>query len=143
MSTKLLKSTGIIPKPKRGRPPGSKNRVPAEPTRTTRTAARLATSRKAPLAAPKLNKAELEVQLVKLERAVSRLREQNKELKRLVREGAEAAELAAAAAPTPSRSRVRAAAAPKAARTRSAKPVPHDDPADGAEAVAEDHEAAA
>ena len=86
---------------------------------------------------PKLSKAELEAQLVKLERAVSRLREQNKELKRLVREGAETAE--PAAAPTPTRRSTRTAAAPKAARTRASKPVPHDDSGAGAE----DHEAAA
>ena len=76
---------------------------------------------------PKLSKAELEAQLVKLERAVSRLREQNKELKRLVREGAEAAELAAAA-PTLSRSRTRVAA-PKTPQAKPSEPVPHDDSA--------------
>ena len=92
-STKVSTIIGnVVPKPKRGRPPGSKNRVPAESTKTTRAAARTAAARKSPLATPKLNKAEVEAQLVKLERTVSRLREQNKELKRLVREGAEAAE---------------------------------------------------
>ena len=142
LTKSLRMSESMTPKPKRGRPLGSKNRALAEPNKTTRSAARMATSRKAPPAMPKLSKAELEAQLAKLERAVSRLREQNKELKRLVREGAEAAE-AAAAAPKPTRSRTRAAAVPKAPQAKPPEPVPHDDSAAGAGVDAEDHEAAA
>ena len=137
----LKVSESMTPNPKRGRPPGSKNRVPAEPSKTTKAAARKASSRKAPPAMPKLNKAELEAQLVKLERTVSRLREQNKELKRQVREGAEAAELTAAA-PKPTRSRTRVAA-PKAPQAKPFEPVPHDDLVAGAKANVPDHEAAA
>ena len=143
LSPKLDRTTGnVISNSKRGRPFGSKNRVPAEPTKATRAAARTASARKAVPGTPKLSKAELKAQLVKLERAVSRLREQNKKLKRLVREDAEAAELAAAA-PKPTRFRTRAAAALKIPRTRSSKPVPHDAAAPATQADAEDHEAAA
>ncbi len=134
-------SDSMTPKPKRGRPFGSKNRLPAEPTKTTRAAARTASARKSPPAAPKLSKAELEAQLVKLERTVSRLREQNKELKHVVREGAETAE--SAAAPTPTRRNTKVAAVPKSRSPKLSKPVPHDAPAAGAEADAEDHEVAA
>ena len=141
-STKSLRSTGTLsPTPKRGRPPGSKNRIAAEPRKTTRQTARTAASRKAPPATPKPSKAELEAQVVKLERTVSRLREQNKELKRLVRDAAETAELAAAARePTRRSSRVAAA---RSRRPRSSKPVRVDEHTAGAGADAEDHEAAA
>ena len=141
LTKSLRMSESMTPKPKRGRPPSSRNHTVAEPNKATRAAARTAPSLKAPPAMPKPSKAELEAQLVKLERAVSRLREQNKELKRLLRGGAEAAELAAAG-PTLSRSRTRVAAVPKSRRPKSSKPVPQDDPSAGAEADAEDHEAA-
>ncbi len=64
------------PKRKPGRPLGSTNAKKPAPPSTKKTAAlKLATR------APKPNKAELEAQVSKLERSVSRLREKNKELK--------------------------------------------------------------
>ena len=90
---------------------------------------------------PKLSKTELEAQLAKLERTVSRLREQNNGLKRLVRDGADIAEAATVA--TLAHRNPRVAAASKSRRLKSSRPVRHDDPADGAEADAEDHQAAA
>lgn len=72
-------------KPKVGRPLGSKNRSSAVPLKATTSPTRSVMSRKAAPAAPKMNKAELELQLAKLERLVTRLREQNKELKTLVK----------------------------------------------------------
>ncbi len=95
------------PKKRLGRPPGSKNRIPAKAAgaaRSTRNAA-------AP-AAPRLNKAELEAQVAKLERTVARLRKQNAGLKQAAEEAAAAPE------PEPTRKPRRTAAAPKTARTR-------------------------
>ena len=92
-STKTTRSSarrGPQPAPKKrlGRPLGSKKRVkPSTPTKaafvayTTRAAPRKA----AAPAAPKLNKAELEHQVVKLERTITRLRKQNAELKHMAR----------------------------------------------------------
>ena len=84
------------PRKRLGRPPGSKNRVKLSTStkavpvvRTVRAAPRRTTA--AP--APKLNKAELEAQVVKLERSIARLRKQNAELKQMARTKArEAAE---------------------------------------------------
>ena len=93
-----------------GRPPGSKNRVP---TKAKAGAARSARKLAVP-AAPRLNKAELEAQLAKLERMVARLRKQNAELKQAAQETAAAPE----PEPAPTRRPRRTAAAPKTARTR-------------------------
>ena len=101
-----------------GRPPGSKNRVkPSAPTtaasvaRTTRAAPRKA----AAPAAPKLSKAELEHQVVKLERTIARLRKQNAELKHAARTDAREAE-DAPPAPVAEIKRVAKRAAPKTRR---------------------------
>lgn len=85
-----------------GRPPGSKNRnlsvteakgAPLDVTKRT-----LPKKAAAP-AASKLNKAELEAQIVKLERTIVRLRKQNSELKQTAQEHAsEAAKPAVAPA---------------------------------------------
>ncbi len=98
------------PKKRLGRPPGSKNRVPAK---AKAGAARSVRKRAVP-AAPRLNKAELEAQLAKLERTVKRLRKQNAELKQAAREATAAPE----PDPAPARKSRRTAAAPKAGRTR-------------------------
>ena len=79
-----------------GRPLGSKNRAAsavnakaAPVARTTRAASRKVASP----AAPKLSKAELEAQVIRLERTITRLRKQNAELKHTARtETREAAE---------------------------------------------------
>ena len=97
------------PKKRLGRPPGSKNRVPAKAAGTTRS-----TRKAAAPAAPRLNKAELEAQLVKLERTVARLRKQNAELKQAAKEAA----VPAAPEPAPERKPRRIAAAPRTARAR-------------------------
>src|SRR3978361_994767 len=72
-------------KPKLGRPAGSKNRSPVVSLKAANPPTRSTASRKAAPVAPKLNKAELEVHVAKLERLVARLREQNKELKALAK----------------------------------------------------------
>ena len=72
-------------KSKRGRPVGSKNRSSVAPLKAASGPTRSTAAQKAVPVAPKLNKAELEVQLAKLERLVVRLREQNKELKAIVK----------------------------------------------------------
>ena len=82
---KARSTATTLSKPKVGRPLGSKNRSSVVPLKAATSPTRSVVSRKAAPAAPKMNKAELEVQLVKLERLVSRLREQNKELKILAR----------------------------------------------------------
>ena len=100
------------PKKRLGRPPGSKNRVPAKAKADTSRSAR----KPAAAAAPRLKKAELEAQVTRLERAVARLRKQNAELKQAAKETAAAPE--PEPAPAPARKPRRTAAAPKAARAR-------------------------
>ena len=78
-------TTTASSRPKVGRPPGSKNRSTAAPLKAATPPTRSVVSRKAAPVAPKMNKAELELQLAKLERLVTRLREQNKELKALAK----------------------------------------------------------
>ncbi len=82
------------PKRRPGRPPGVKNRVKATPAKATRTTKATAAAK----AAPKRNKAELEAHVIKLERTVARLREQNKEMKRAAAAPAETPEPPAAVA---------------------------------------------
>jgi len=65
----------------RGRPPGTKNGVRATRKTTAPAAAKRAVVRKSAPAAPKLNKAELEAQIIKLERTIDRLRKQGAEMK--------------------------------------------------------------
>ena len=108
------------PKKRVGRPVGSKNRVPATVTKARSAPApvqKRTAARKAPPAAPKLNKAELEAQVVKLERTVARLRKQNAEMKQAARQPAPAPEPAPTVAATPDKKPKRAAAAPKARRS--------------------------
>lgn len=80
-------SAAAAPKKKIGRPPGSKNRVPA--AATTRTAA----ARRTPAATPavRMNKAELEAHVVKLERSLARAKTQTADLKRALKEASQPA----------------------------------------------------
>ncbi len=92
-----------VPKRRPGRPPGVKNKVKTAPVKAARSG-KAAATKSAP---PKRNKAELETHVIKLERTVLRLREQNKELKRAAAAPAETAEEAAPAAPKPVRRRAK------------------------------------
>lgn len=71
------------PKKRIGRPPGSKNRVAAAPVASVK---RATPKKAAAPAASKLNKAELEYQVIKLERTIARLRKQNAEFKQTARD---------------------------------------------------------
>ncbi|MGI4796582.1 MAG: hypothetical protein ACRYG8_21485 [Janthinobacterium lividum] len=104
------KAVEAAPKKRLGRPPGSKNKAVSKPKAAAASVAagRAAPKRATAAVAPTLNKAELEQQIIKLERTIARLRKQNAELKTVARE--EAAEVAAAAA------------APRARRATTAKP---------------------
>ncbi len=79
-------------KRKPGRPVGSTN-VKKSTSATAAKSTKLVTKRvvapKAAARAPKLNKAELEAQVGKLERSIGRLRDKNKELKQAVTEARE------------------------------------------------------
>lgn len=101
------------PKKRIGRPVGSKNRAPVAKTKPARAAAtpQKAGRKVAAPATPKMNKAELEAQVVKLERTIARLRKANADLKQTARaEPVEAPKPAPAAAPTPAKKPKRAAA---------------------------------
>ena len=79
-------------KRKPGRPVGSTNAkksASATAAKVTKPAAKRVAAPKAAARAPKLNKAELETQVGKLERAIGRLRDKNKELKQAVTEARE------------------------------------------------------
>ena len=79
-------------KRKPGRPVGSTNvkkSASATAAKSTRTVTKRVAAPKAAARAPKLNKAELEIQVGKLERAIGRLRDKNKELKQAVTEARE------------------------------------------------------
>ena len=128
------------PKKRPGRPAGTKNRIPASKARSAPAAPakRVVARRSEAPAAPKLNKAELEAQVVKLERTVARQRKQIAELKQTVREGSAEAPKATRATVATKQKR---AAAPKTGRGRKppaeqALPVREDetDEADGASA---------
>lgn len=82
------RATEPTPKKRLGRPLGSKNRVPtpARAKSAPASATKRGAVRKAAPAAPKMNKAELEAQVLKLERSIARLRKQNTELKAAARE---------------------------------------------------------
>ncbi|MGI4794185.1 MAG: hypothetical protein ACRYG8_08915 [Janthinobacterium lividum] len=85
------------PKKRIGRPVGSKNRTPSKAKAAPVAAAKRTVAKKvAAPAAPKLNKAELEHQVIKLERTIARLRKQNADLKQTAREDAIEAPKAAA-----------------------------------------------
>ncbi len=92
------------PKRRPGRPPGVKNKVKALPAKAARSTKAAATTKSA---APKRNKAELETHVIKLERTVLRLREQNKELKRVAAAPTETAEPPAPVATKPVRRRAK------------------------------------
>ena len=110
-------------KPKLGRPLGSKNRSAVAPLKATTSATRSALSRKAVPSAPKMSKAELELQLAKSERLVARLREQNKELKTIVKAAAAPKEAKPAAEPVqPVGKSVPATKAARPRVTKAAKP---------------------
>ena len=79
-------STGTrLAKPKLGSPAGSKNRSSTASVKAASRPTRSTASRKTDPVAPRLNKAELEVQLAKFEHLVACLRKQNKELKAIVK----------------------------------------------------------
>jgi hypothetical protein len=109
-------TTAATPKRKPGRPVGAKTRAiaPAKKTapaarQTTRRTVTRATATPAPV---RMNKAELEAQVVKLERSIERLRKQNAELKQALKAAPQAEPAKAAGKPT-----AKAAAKP-AAHTR-------------------------
>ncbi|NPD68203.1 hypothetical protein HN018_22480 (plasmid) [Lichenicola cladoniae] len=79
-SSKKITPTDAAKKP-RGRPPGSKNGVRATSKAKAPAAVKRAAVRKSAPAAPKLNKAELEAHVIKLERTIDRLRKQGAEMK--------------------------------------------------------------
>ena len=110
---KMTKTTDAAEQKRRpGRPAGSKNRVAASSKAKPRVAA-----------SPKMNKVELEAHVVKLERTVTRLREQNKELKLAATAQPKVAK--AARKPAKSAASAKSATSAKAAKTapRSAKSV--------------------
>lgn len=121
--TSVRRASEPAPRKQLGRPPGSKNKVTsaaqakATPVaRTTRIAPRAA----AASATPKLNKAELEQQVVKLERTITRLRKQNTELKQAAREEARGAAKVAPAPIAKTRQTPKRAASPAARRNTKA-----------------------
>ena len=108
---KTTKTTGAEQKRRPGRPVGSKNRV-------------LSSSKAKPLAAasPKMNKLELEAHVVKLERTITRLRQQNKDLKLAATEQPKIVETAKKPA-KPASSAKPAKTAPRSAKAVVAAPV--------------------
>lgn len=123
-STRSSRATAGEDAPKRrpGRPLGSTNAKKPPAARSGRTAKPAATSRTAKDAprAPKMNKAELEVEVTKLERTVARLRSKNKELKLAAseaREHADSLESQLSARSTPAAS----AKAPRATRRKTGR----------------------
>ena len=124
-TTRVSTKRASEPAPRKhlGRPPGSKNKVTsaakakaAPVAHTTRTAPKAT----AASATPKLNKAELEQQVVKLERSIVRLRKQNTELKQAAREEARGAAKAAPAPIAEIRRTPKRAATPAARRNTKA-----------------------
>jgi hypothetical protein len=119
-SRKTTRTTEAAEQKRRpGRPAGSKNRVMA-----------LSKAKPRVVASPKMNKVELEAHVVKLERTVTRLREQNKELKlaaaapsKIAEAPKKPAKLAKSVKPAKSapRSAKAAVAAPVKTRRRSSK----------------------
>lgn len=114
------KTAPVAPAKKpRGRPPGSKNGVRATSNAKAPAAVKRAVVRKTVLAAPKLNKAELEAHIIKLERTIDRLRKQGAEMK----QAAKVSSAAPAAAPVEATvSKTRRAKAVAEASTTVAKP---------------------
>ena len=100
-ATSTKRAPEPAPKKRLGRPLGSKNRVTsagkAKAAPVASTGHGVSKKTAAPVV-PKLNKAELEHQVIKLERTIARLRKQNAELKLTAREDAETATPAAAPA---------------------------------------------
>ncbi|NPD69881.1 hypothetical protein HN018_27695 (plasmid) [Lichenicola cladoniae] len=92
-SSKKTAPTEAAKKP-RGRPPGSKNGVRATSKAKAPVAAKRAVVGKTTSAAPKLNKAELEAHIIKLERTIDRLRKQGAEMKQAAKPAAAPAEAA-------------------------------------------------
>ncbi len=77
------------PKKKIGRPLGSKNKVVASAKSKASPASRTPATRRATAAAPspvRMNKAELETHVIKLERSLARARTQTAELKKALKE---------------------------------------------------------
>ena len=93
-SSKKITPTAAATKP-RGRPVGSKNGVRATRKAVAPAAVKRGVVRKTAPVAPKLNKAELEAHIIKLERTIDRLRKQGVEMK----QAAKASSAKPAAAP--------------------------------------------
>lgn len=119
-ATKTAKAAAT-PK-KLGRPPGSKNNVqpPSDRPRSvmSRPPAKRASAKVAAPVVPKMSKADLEAQIVKLERGMARLRKQNIELKLLAEDATARADEAARTKPS---AKAETRPAPKAAAKPAAK----------------------
>lgn len=79
-----MSAVADVQKRKPGRPVGSTNAKKAASATSAKATAKATAKRSASLKAapaPRLNKAELEIQVGKLERTIARLRDKNKELK--------------------------------------------------------------
>ena len=129
-------AAAVAPKKKIGRPVGSKNRVPASPRSKAAAAAQKPAVRRAAAApAPvRMNKAELEAKILKLERSLARARAQNAELKQALKEvpqpaRAETAQPAATSTKTSPAKRGRRSNAEIAAaeQAQGTEPGPSDD----------------
>jgi RNA polymerase primary sigma factor len=109
------------PKRRPGRPLGSTNAKKPPAARSRRTAKPAAASRTAKDAprAPKMNKAELEAEVTKLERTIARLRSKNKELKLAANEAREHADVLEAQ--LTSRSATTGAKPPRQSRRRTGR----------------------
>ncbi len=136
------------PKRKPGRPIGSvstKKPAPAASAKTVKPSARRGALAQPASRIAKPNKAELEIQLGKLERTLARLREKNKELKQIAneaREHADTLEAQLAAKPVtksvpksadkPAKSAAASPASPRKSRRPASKPEPETVAEDGA-----------
>ncbi len=125
--TSSRRAPEAAPRKRLGRPLGSKNKVTsatkAKAAPLARTA-RAASRKTAAPATPKLNKAELEQQVVKLERIIARLRKQNAELKHTARTEAREAAQAVPAPVAETRRAPKRAAAPSTRRKAAAAEEP-------------------
>lgn len=122
------------PKKRLGRPIGSKNHSSSNAKAAPVAAAKRSVAKKAVAPATlKLNKAELEAQIVKLERTIARLRKQNTELKQTERADAVEAPKAAAAPVAVPSSKPKRASASKTRRSLKKAAEPEADVSDAEE----------
>ncbi len=111
------------PKKKIGRPAGSKNRVASGPKSKSAAAPKKpATSRASATPAPvRMNKAELEAHVVKLERGLARAKAQNAELKKALKEAQQPGKPATAPPPAEAKTTRKKTSGTPAKRTRRTK----------------------